>query len=212
MVATGIGLMGAGVVVNALQTYRNTQAAVELAKFNAKVEKRNAEQQALMIEQQANLLEIERSREAEALMFDLEIFDPLMERALASTRAAVGASGTEFSGSNLLVAAEQAEQLSLQRSVMIYQSETRQADLQDEAALQRFQAGQVRRSGAFTARQLRRQASGLQGGMLLDIGVGAIAGGSAINTTLQRRSLLRRTGERRPARGNSIPMAFAPGE
>lgn len=209
MVAAGVGLVGAGLIVRSIAAYQQTKDAAEIARFNARLEKRNAEQQALMVESHAELLDIERTREASALLFDLDVYDDIAQRATASTRAAIGASGTEFSGSNLLVAAEQAEQIALQRSVMVYQSETRQADLQDEAAFQRFQAAEIRRTGAFQARLGRRQAASLMGGLSLQLASAALGAGSEVHQQFARRRLLR---SRRTTQAEAPPMGFAPGE
>ena len=91
---------GAKAATNMAAAYREAQVAQKTLRFNARVAERDAEQQALFLERDAMLADLARSREAAALAFDLDTFDRATDLALGATRAAIGETGTEFSGSN----------------------------------------------------------------------------------------------------------------
>lgn len=191
----GIGLQSAGIGLSMLAAYKRNQAAQSTLKLNAKLAQRNAEQDALSLERQATILTNARHREAEALVFDLSTFDRLTTQALSATHAAIGASGTEFSGSNLLIAAEQAQELALQRSVLTFASEQRQADLEDEAALVSFQASETRVSGEFSRDALQAQRTNVRRGLPLELSAIALGGSAGLLT-----SAAAQRGTRRPRR------------
>ena len=109
------------------------------------------------------------------------------------TRAAIGAAGTEFSGSNLLVAISQAEELATQRSLIQFVSDERQRDFDDRTALLEFQAGEVRQAGAVQQGLLRKQASDISRALPLAVATTALQGASAINRQVQTRRLLGQT-------------------
>ena len=181
----GVGLGIAGNITQAVAQYQAARVAQKTLRFNADVATRNAEQTARFIERDILLTQLERQRETEALAFDLDTFDRTADLAQSATMAAIGASGTEFTGSNLVVAMHQAEELGLQRSVIRFLSEERQAGLTDDAALLTFQAEEVRRGGQFEAGLLREQARTIRRGLPLTLTATALSGASGVNQQIQ---------------------------
>ena len=211
-----LGLMAAGGVLKAFSAFRQTQQAAATLRFNAKVAQRNAEQQARNLERDAQLLVLARQREEDGLAFDLETFDRTASRVGSTMVADIGASGLEFSGSNLLVAMAQAEELALQREVIEFASLERQADLGDDEAFLRFQAEQTRATGDFSQGILREQAREVRRNLPFTLSAAAIQTGSmfAGQFARPRGGLLRNRSQQ--ARGRVLattPTAqFPPGE
>ncbi len=189
----GFAVQGAGTLLSIAAQIQQARAAAKALRFNAAVAERNAEQEALGIERDIVLTQIAGEREAAALVFDLETFDRTARLATGATRAAIGAAGTEFSGSNLIVAIAQAEELATQRSIIQFVSDERQRDLDDRAALLEFQAGEVRQAGALQQGLLRKQASDIGRALPLTAATTALQGASAINRQVQTRKLLGQT-------------------
>lgn len=180
-IAAGAALQAAGGILAGLSAYQRARIAQKTLRFNARVAQRNADQAALALEHDALLADMRRSQEASALAFDLETFDRTADLAMGATRQAIGVSGTEFSGSNLVVAMHQAEELELQRSTIRFASLQRQADLEDQAAGLRFQAGQARQAGQFERGMLREQADMIGRGLPLTLTATALGVSSAID-------------------------------
>ena len=174
-------VQGAGAALKIAAQIQEARIARATLRFNAEVVERNAEQAALGIERDILLTQIAGEREAQALVFDLETFDRVSRAALSTTRSAIGASGTEFSGSNLLVAIAQAEELAIQRALITFASDEQQRALEDREALLTFQAGEVRRTGAFQQGLLRSQSRQIQEALPLSVAASAVGSASTLN-------------------------------
>jgi hypothetical protein len=179
--SVGLGLGIAGGITQIASQIQAARVARKTLQFNAEVAERNAEHAALGIERDILLTQIAGEREAQALVFDLETFDRISRSALSATRAAIGASGTEFSGSNLLVAIAQAEELATQRSLITFASEEQQRVLEDQEALLTFEAGEVRQAGALQQGLLRKQGRDIQRALPLTLAATALGTASAVN-------------------------------
>lgn len=160
----GLIAAGASAALQTISAVQQAQTGVAVSRFNQRTQQRQAEQQALLLERDARVAEQEAQQEAEASAFDIRQRRRLFGRQRATRRAAIGAAGTEFTGSNLLVAADEAREMELDIAAMQFASEGRQAALRDEAGLLEFQAGEARRTGQvaagagrFERRQIRRE-------------------------------------------------------
>jgi hypothetical protein len=167
------GLVAAGTAVSAMGALRQGQVAGDTAMVNAKLRAREQigqaqmseyeaqvrEQAALMGERQATLSDrtagLEREYTAEDVMRQR-----VQARAFqAEQRAAVGGSGLEATGSPLMVMAESAHQLELDRMVTTHEGEMRARAHEEEARLGREDATQARHGAElarYTARQQRQ--------------------------------------------------------
>ena len=187
----GLGLSIAGGVSQIAAQIQAARLARKTLQFNAEVAERNAEQAALGIERDILLTQIAGEREAQALVFDLETFDRIARSSLSATRAAIGASGTEFSGSNLLVAIAQAEELATQRSLITFASEEEQRVLEDREALLTFEAGETRRAGVFQQGLLRKQGRDIQRALPLTLAATVLGTAGTVNRARTLNQLLR---------------------
>jgi len=166
LLAATLVAVAASTTVQIVSTQQQARVAGQVARRNAAQTEADAEQQALLIDREASAVEIDRQRELFVLGTELQRFDEDVERFQGRETAAIGASGFEFSGSPILIAMETARRAALGRANIIFESEQRQRQLEDQTGLLRFQAGQVRRRGeaapaigAFEARNLRQAAN-----------------------------------------------------
>lgn len=172
MVSAGVLLAGAliataaSTAIQVISTQQQARVAGQVARRNASQAEADAEQQGLLIDREAAAVETDRQRELFVLGTELQRFDEDVAQFQGQETAAIGASGFEFSGSPILIAMENARRAALGRANIIFQSEQRQRQLEDQTGLLRFQAGQVRRRGeaapaigAFEARNLQTAAN-----------------------------------------------------
>ena len=143
------GVAAAGGVFSALAQLQQAQAAKAIARFNADVQGRQATQEALLLERDARALAQERLQEKDVNDFNVSQRRRLFQRVSARRRAFVGASGVEFSGSQLLVAADEAREMELDIAALEFGSQRAQAELQEAQDLALFQAAEVRAGGDF---------------------------------------------------------------
>lgn len=132
-VTVGQALGVAGTALSAISTLQQGRAQAQANKFNAAV----AEQNATAARQKA--------------AFDEQLRREQLERVQAAARAAIGKSGSDFSGSALDVMAQNAAAAELDALAIRYGGEVRAVGAENQAALDRFQAGQARAGGYFGA-------------------------------------------------------------
>ena len=162
LTSLAIGAVVASTAVQVVSAQQQARVAGQVARRNAAQTQADAEQQALLIDREAAAVETDRQREAFVLGTELQRFDEDVKRFQGQETAAIGASGFEFSGSPILIAMENARRAALGRANIVFQSEQRQRQLEDQTGLLGFQAEQRRRRGAaapaigaFEARNLR---------------------------------------------------------
>ena len=201
------GIQAASGVFSALSQLQQAQAAKAIARFNADVAGRQAEQQALLLERDARAAAQERLQEKEVSDFNISQRRRLFQRISARRRALVGASGVEFSGSQLLVAADEAREMELDIAALEFMSEREQASLQEVGDLALFQAAEARAGGdlagdiaSFQRRRINRELPLQLTASLLGGAGGLIGGGGGLRglntgTSFRGRSLASRGGQ-----------------
>lgn len=192
---------GAGVQMFAVLQQAQTQSAI--SRFNARVARRNAEQDALLLERDASIADLDAEQERTARDFDVKTRRKIFSRIRARRRSQIGASGLEFSGSPLVVAADEAREMELDIAALEFVSEAREAALRDDAGLLRFHAEERRRGGRFAGSIGRLERRIIQRGLpvrLAGAATGA-AGGTiqGLETARLNRSLTTRELETRRA-------------
>lgn len=155
-VGQALGALGTG--LSAMATIQQGQAQSQAAKYNAQV----AEQNATAARQKA--------------AFDEQMRREQLDRVQAAARAAIGKSGSDFSGSALDLMAQNAASAELDALAIRYGGEVRATGLENQAALDRFQGNQARVGGYFGA-----GAKLLQGAFQLTPTPKALASSSAAN-------------------------------
>lgn len=173
-------LAAASSLLNVASTFARVRAQRNQLKFQGKLSVRDAEQQALMFERDATVARVEAEEELDLLAFDVDTARQLFGRQQSRTLAQIGASGTEFSGSNLLVAIDQAREAELGIEAMTFISERRRQRLFDEAALLDFQAEQTRESGQFAQDIAKAQSKHLKRMLPLMLTSSLLGGASGI--------------------------------
>ena len=162
LVATSIGVSALGTVASTMMSAKSIAAqgrmSAQTATLNSQLLAREQISQAQVAEYQAQLAEREAQASEYAAVAEREAgkFDVARQREqgtalLAQQRAEVGGAGLEATGSPLLVMAENAKQLELDRLAMTHASETRARALEEEARMSRH-GGEL---ATYQARQLR---------------------------------------------------------
>lgn len=150
----GAGLQAGGQLYSAFEARR-------LARYNAKVERAEAESEALSLqnvaaqeERLALMLDDEITFTREVSAFEAARLDERLEREEGATIAAIGASGLAFEGSPQVVLDEQARQaevarltLSFREALQVRSLEEQKRQRQFAAESARFQAGERLRIG-----------------------------------------------------------------
>jgi hypothetical protein len=132
-VTVGQALGAASAALGAIGTFQQGQAQAQASQYNARV----AEQNATAARQKA--------------AFDEQLRREQLERVQAAARAAIGKSGSDFSGSALDLMAQNAAQAELDALAIRYGGEVRAAGQENQAQLDRAQASQARTGGYFGA-------------------------------------------------------------
>lgn len=146
-----------------ISSMQASKAAANNARLNAQLGNQEAQAQARVADRQAQQATNSLQQEQQALAFDLRNEQRRIDALLAQQRQVIGASGVEMVGSPLLVAVETAREEALNLEAMRWESQQRQQAFGDEAALQRFQANELRQRGVaqlsigtFRARTIRQ--------------------------------------------------------
>lgn len=145
--------------VSAYGAVQSGQAQARQARYNAAVQQRDAEQQALLQERTQRIAPSQAAQERAAAAFEAGQLERQAQHAQARQRALVGASGVELSGSPLMAYLDNVRQHELEANVARYGGEMRARQVQDEAQLAGFQARQLRQSGRLALTQGGMQAS-----------------------------------------------------
>lgn len=184
MIPLGIA-SGVGTVFSMASNIRQGAVAAKAAEFNAQQRQAQSEAEARLAERRAQQADNDALAEAQASAFDIENRGRAFRRQMAKRRAGIAASGIEPTGSPLLVAIDEAREAELDLEAMRLESENRQRGSRDEAAIERFQAEELRTSGrtarqlgGVRSRELRRQ------GVLMAVGKG-ISGAARVGRILK---------------------------
>src|SRR5262245_47106597 len=149
----------AGTITSVMAARRQGQVGADTAILNSQLRGREltgqallAENQALQMEREGTLSEQAATAEREATAFDVARSREQGAAFQAQQRADVAGSGLEAIGSPLLVMAETAKQLELDRLSLTHAGEVRARESEEEArmaryggALSRYQAGELRK-------------------------------------------------------------------
>lgn len=188
-----------------MQQFQTQQA---ISRFNARVAQREAEQDALLLERDATRAELDAIQERQAREFDVATRRRIFRRVRGQRRALIGARGTEFTGSNLAVAADEAREMALDIAALEFASQAAEAELGDEAALARFSAEQVRESGRFSGRLGRFDRRLRARELPLRLAGSATVGAGPVVQGIQARSLTTRTSQAAPRRRSAPRASF----
>lgn len=132
-VTVGQALGGLSTALSAVGMVQQGQAQAQASRYNAQI----AEQNAVQARQKA--------------AFDEQMRREQLERVQGAARAAIGKSGSDFSGSALDVMAQNAAAAELDALAIRYGGEVRAAGAESQARLDRFQGDQARTGGYFGA-------------------------------------------------------------
>ena len=182
MMAASMAMAGASAAAQASAASKAGKAGAQSARYNAQLATQELQNKAMLVDAEAEASDEQARQEREATAYEVARAAEQGERYQATQRVAVGASGTESTGSPLLVMVETARELALDRLAQTHAGELKAQDYERQARLQRYQAQQLRAGvplqldiGRFQA-QTARAAGRAQAATSLLQGAGQVAG------------------------------------
>lgn len=155
----------AAVIATAVSVAASIQAGnaqARAARFQGRQQQAQNEAQARLLQREAEQANQNSLAEQYAFALEQESRQKAFARQFGARRAAIGASGVEFSGSPLLVAVDEAREAELALQAEEFGSRTRQREFADAASISTFQAQEFRNAGTLAIAISRARASQIQ--------------------------------------------------